>query len=50
MDQLSFWEHFAIQTGLGILRAALKDPKKQQVLQTTLLALRDEINATYPGQ
>ena len=47
---LPWWVSFSINNGIMIIHQVLHNPGQALTLQGTLLALRDAINATYPGQ
>jgi hypothetical protein len=45
-----WWIGFAINSGIVTLHQVLHNPHQAAYLKTTLLALRDTISATYPGE
>ena len=44
------WEEFILNFTLGLVKTLIKNPAKAQSLKAHLLALRDDINALYPGE
>lgn len=49
MEQLSFWESFAINTFAGVLRAIVKTPSKYQAVKGELLEIAGDIQAAFPA-
>jgi hypothetical protein len=45
-----WWIGFAVNNGIMVLHQVLHNPHQAAYLKTTLLSLRDAINAAYPGE
>jgi hypothetical protein len=49
MEQLAFWEAFAINTFAVVLRAIVKNPAKYQTIKGTLLEISSDIQQAFPA-
>lgn len=49
MEQLSFWEAFAINTFAGVLRAIVKNPSKYATIKAQLLEISSDIQQAFPA-
>ena len=50
LKPLPWWVSFSINSGIGAIHQALRNPQYAANLKEALLELRDAINASYPGE